>query len=786
MAEDVKINITGDSKPYAEELNKASKATDDFNDNLKTIGVTAGVAFAALSASAAYSISQFAESEQVANQLDAVLKNVGASAGVTSEQVLAMATSLEAQTKFSDESIASAATLLLSFKTLGKDVLPQATKAVLDLATLMKTDATSAADTLGRALANPVEGTDRLRRAGIKFTDAEQEKIRVLVLSGKVTEAQGLILEKVESRVNGLAEASARGTGVFAQLKNSFSNLAEEIGKQLAPTVETAAAGLKDLIEWAQKNPQVIKLAVAVGSAAAAMTGLVTALAAGALIFAQLQTALIAVGAIIGTTAATAGILVVAIGALIAAAAYLALNWSTVFPRIEKIFAAFTQNVSELAGGLGEVLLGVFSLDFDRIKGGLAQLKETLKKGYEEAFAAIPENPKDKKDRGTASVETTPAANAEVQALIKAEQEKEKVRQEALAKKEADRLKSLESDEKTLAERRANQEKEIEQEKAQADLLSLERSGASKRIQEIAKEQYAIEKQIRESNNVNEIDELVKKNEKLTALRLEVAAQDAEEKQIIQDDILANNEEFQTLTEEQQAQFIERNQQLLKDAANTQAELRDKAIKTDIEKKKGWRDQEIADTKQYGAANAAVNKFFREDELGRSADHFTSLQKLQQSNNGVLRTIGKAAALVQIGQDTARGATQALTAFPIPFIGPALGFAAAAAIIAFGAEQAAKVAGLAEGGLVTGGIRGIDSIPAMLSPGELVVPQKNFEEVVSSVAASRQGAAGQVGATGASGSVSVEISLTGDASRLFTAQQIESRNLGLSRDNLGT
>jgi hypothetical protein len=44
----------------------------------------------------------------------------------------------------------------------------------------------------------------------------------------------------------------------------------------------------------------------------------------------------------------------------------------------------------------------------------------------------------------------------------------------------------------------------------------------------------------------------------------------------------------------------------------------------------------------------------------------------------------------------------------------------------------------AKGGVVTGGISGRDSVPAMLMPGELVTPAKNFDEVVNAVSCTKR------------------------------------------------
>ena len=64
----------------------------------------------------------------------------------------------------------------------------------------------------------------------------------------------------------------------------------------------------------------------------------------------------------------------------------------------------------------------------------------------------------------------------------------------------------------------------------------------------------------------------------------------------------------------------------------------------------------------------------------------------------------------------------------IPIVGPAL--AAAAAAMMFGIVKgfiAMGFEGMAEGGLVTGGIPNRDSVPALLMPGEVVIPKKDVE-----------------------------------------------------------
>ena len=77
-----------------------------------------------------------------------------------------------------------------------------------------------------------------------------------------------------------------------------------------------------------------------------------------------------------------------------------------------------------------------------------------------------------------------------------------------------------------------------------------------------------------------------------------------------------------------------------------------------------------------------------------------------------------------------------------------------------------KVTAAADGGLITGGRAGRDSVPALLTPGELVVPQRNFADVVNAVAAQQNRSEGRNGSSiaGVEGSVGVAIAFDGDES----------------------
>ena len=146
-----------------------------------------------------------------------------------------------------------------------------------------------------------------------------------------------------------------------------------------------------------------------------------------------------------------------------------------------------------------------------------------------------------------------------------------------------------------------------------------------------------------------------------------------------------------------------------------------------------------------------------------------------------MNEVGKVAAISQAMMATYKGAVEAASAVAgIPFVGPALAVAAAASFVAAGLANVAQIEGVsfAAGGLVQGGVPGIDSVPSMLMPGELVVPEKNFDDVVSAYAGSTGGQAASSQAQG--GSATVNLQLSGDFGKMVEASIVQRQRLKTS------
>jgi hypothetical protein len=231
----IKAVITAEDKASATIARFTHGAIGGIETGLKTLATGLAIGGTAMAVFGGLSVKAFTESEDALAQLNAVIKSTGGAAGVTADEAIKLATSLQKTTKFSDEAVLSAENLLLTFTSIGKDIFPQATKTVLNMSTALGQDTKSSAIQLGKALQDPILGVTALRRVGVNFTSAQQDVIKSLVNTGRAAEAQKLILAELEKEFGGSAEA-ARKTfgGALAALANNFNDLQEKIGGTIA------------------------------------------------------------------------------------------------------------------------------------------------------------------------------------------------------------------------------------------------------------------------------------------------------------------------------------------------------------------------------------------------------------------------------------------------------------------------------------------------------------------------------------------------------------------------
>lgn len=229
LTEELRVLVTAEVDRAIKQLGSLDKKTKSTESEFKKLGQVIGSAFATkeIIAFSQTAIKAWENSQRTVRTLGAVLKSTGAEAWTSSEELQKMASSLQDLTGYANDSIISMQSVLLGFKNINGDNFKEATKAILDMSAVMGMDLKSAAQSIGKALDDPINGMDSLREQGFKFTDAQKKVMQSMIDTGNIAGAQKIILDELNGTFGGAAEAAALYS---TQLKNSFGDLQEAIG----------------------------------------------------------------------------------------------------------------------------------------------------------------------------------------------------------------------------------------------------------------------------------------------------------------------------------------------------------------------------------------------------------------------------------------------------------------------------------------------------------------------------------------------------------------------------
>src|SRR3990167_7325144 len=204
-----------------------------------TIGLGAATAaIGAMGVGLAVSLNEAIDAEKMQAKLAAVIKSTGGAAGITADEANALAMKLRDLAGGSDDAVLAAEAILLRYTNIGEDVFPQATETALNLAAALGTDAASAAEQLGRGLAD-IEGGARGMVARTRLLSKELiQQAEDMAKAGDAAGAQKLILEALATATGGAAAAAA-GTfsGQMEIMRGHLLEVAEGIGTTLLPVL---------------------------------------------------------------------------------------------------------------------------------------------------------------------------------------------------------------------------------------------------------------------------------------------------------------------------------------------------------------------------------------------------------------------------------------------------------------------------------------------------------------------------------------------------------------------
>lgn len=289
-----------ETKEVAESFNIMGERMTETFKNLKSLLLT-GLGITALFEGWEFienSKEAFEGLEKQVARLDTVLKSTKFAAGFSSDDIQNQAKEVSKGIVNSRQEILQAQGTLLSFTNVRGEIFKKALGSVADYATFFGTDLASGARILGRALQDPLQGMNQLRRAGIVLTAQQKEQIKNYEQSGHLVKAQAVLLEELNKKFGGQAQAYAfTDAGKIQVARKQWEELEFKLGEiisrvevSLIPSftkivnvikgafnssaIQFFIEHIKDLVAWALKLLPIWVAYRALMAANAALTGI--------------------------------------------------------------------------------------------------------------------------------------------------------------------------------------------------------------------------------------------------------------------------------------------------------------------------------------------------------------------------------------------------------------------------------------------------------------------------------------------------------------------------------
>ncbi len=257
---DASEEASGSSKQFANALKDVEKQAKDSAKNITTLkGAVSALIGGFLGLEVVRTIvDQFKQSiekahemNRVMTQTQATIASTGMVAGISAEQVKRMADEIQDNTAIQNNAAQAGMNMLLQYTRIGEEVFPEATQAMVDMATATNggvipsvSQLEMTAKQIGSALNDPIRGLQRLTESGITFTEEEKKKVRALVDSNQLIEAQGVILDRL-SVYQGAAESQAQTyQGRISKLNNELDDVRKVVGNSVLPAIEHFIEGI--------------------------------------------------------------------------------------------------------------------------------------------------------------------------------------------------------------------------------------------------------------------------------------------------------------------------------------------------------------------------------------------------------------------------------------------------------------------------------------------------------------------------------------------------------------
>ena len=239
---DLTVRLKGDNASYTKSIKQSTAQNKGFNNSVtgmsrgltaiqgplngvagrftalsgivsgSAVGITAtGAAFAGLTLLMGKAIATASAYEVEALKQQQILKSTGYAAGLSAKSLDIQANAVARNTLASVTGIKEAQNVLLTFKSVQGETFNEAITLSQDMAAVFGGTAKDKATQLGKALEDPVNGINALKRSGVSFTEEQKEMIKTLDETGRKAEAQRFILKALQEQIGGAAGAQAGG-----------------------------------------------------------------------------------------------------------------------------------------------------------------------------------------------------------------------------------------------------------------------------------------------------------------------------------------------------------------------------------------------------------------------------------------------------------------------------------------------------------------------------------------------------------------------------------------------
>jgi hypothetical protein len=225
-------NLVANSAGYVAGMNKAHTSTAKFQKELQkaersqrnlTRTIVSAAAAAAVVRFGVQSVKAYAEAEKAQAKLAEAYRKFPRLADTNITALRALNSELQRKTRFDDDATAAAQATLAQYDLTGKQIA-ELTPLLQDMASVMGTDVTDAAGSLGRAFLGNARA---LKAVGIDFK-----------ATGDRAKDFDTIMGALTTKVGGFAESEGKtAAGQLAIMNNAVGDLQESVGEALVPAL---------------------------------------------------------------------------------------------------------------------------------------------------------------------------------------------------------------------------------------------------------------------------------------------------------------------------------------------------------------------------------------------------------------------------------------------------------------------------------------------------------------------------------------------------------------------